>query len=100
LRYDLALKSDSFASNAHPGVLEGLGSAGQQTGTGTGGMVVAVSIDYCTAAVAMFAASVWGDGQGQPQPPPQSYEHAVGRQSSASLARGGAEPGCSVRPRL
>ena len=24
-------------------------------------MVVTVSIDYCTAAVAMFAASVWGD---------------------------------------
>ena len=63
-------------------------------GLGAGGMVVTVCVDNCTAAAAMFAASVSGDWQRQPQPPPQSYEHAVARQSGASLARGGAEPDC------
>ena len=56
LREDLALRSDSLSSNAHPGVLQRFGSAGEKACAGAGGMVVTICINK--AAVAMFAASV------------------------------------------
>jgi len=100
LRDDLALGSNSLARDAHPCMLEGLGSAGQQSGSRAGGVVVAVGVDSGSATVPVGATSVWSDRQRQPQPPPQGYEHAVGRQSGASLARDGTEPRGCVRSGL
>ena len=68
-------------------MFEGLGAAGEQAGSRARGVVITAGVDSGAATVTMRATSVWSDRQGQPQPPPQCYEHAVGRQSGASLAR-------------
>ena len=66
-----------------------LGAAGEQAGSRARGVVITVGVDSGAATVTDRATPVWSDRQGQPQPPPQCYEHAVGRQSGASLARDG-----------
>ena len=100
LRDYLALGSHSFARDTYPGMFEGLGAAGEQAGSRARGVVITVGADSGAATVTVRATSVWCDRQGQPQPPPQCYEHAVGRQSGASLARDGTEPRGCVRPGL
>ena len=95
---DLVLWSDGLARRA-PRPAPVAGSAGEQACARACGVVVAVGIESCAAAVTMCAASVRGDGQRQAQPP-QGFEHAVGQQGSASLARTGTRPVCGTWPRL
>ena len=96
LRNYLALGSHSFARDAHPGMFEGLGAAGEQAGSRARGVVITVSVDSGAATVTVRATPVWR----QPQPLPQCYEHGVGRQGGASLARDGTEPRSCMRPGL
>ena len=49
LRDYLALGSHSFARDAHPGMPEGLGAAGEQAGSRARGVVITVSVDSGTA---------------------------------------------------
>ena len=45
LRDYLALGSHSFARDAHPGMFEGLGAAGEQAGSRARGVVITVGVD-------------------------------------------------------
>jgi len=102
LRDDLALRSDSFASNTHPGVLEGsrgvwlCGRADRYGDRKHGGHlkrrlhcrrghVRRICLGRRARAAAAAAAKMRSHGRAVP---------------ASHAARGGAEPGCSVRPRL
>ena len=87
LRDDLAFRSDSLATREQRAPMRAPAAS-----LGVAQACPRAHGDDGTAAVSMFAASMWGDWQRQPQPPPQCDQSTVGRQSGASLTRGGAEP--------
>ena len=77
--------SDSLTRDAHPCMLEGFGSVGEQSGSRACCVVVAIGVDSGATTVPVCATPVWSERQRQPQPPPQAISMRSGGRAEPAL---------------
>ena len=101
LRHDPSFRTDSFASDLDPRLLNDETTPGQQAGAWAGEVVVPVCIDLGPTAVSAFRATVQGrEGQGQPKAAPHCDVHEVGRKGGGCVRRNCRKPHTSMRTGL